>query len=881
PVIPPPPPVTPPPTDPVIPPTDPITPPPTDPVTPPTDPITPPPTDPVIPPPPPPVTPPPTVPVIPPTDPITPPPSGGGGGGGEVVQSCPSGTTGTYPNCVDIPPQTTSYTTLFSDMSASDGANSTVFFPDETIKTMVFDATNGLWKSSDNAYVVTSTDGNFSYINELSGTQTMYVKDLTQSYNPVLFKSFPTDSNASGYLSGVSGLNPIASTHYELVTGVKGVMNEYSYAIKYEQNSQYDTRKWEYLSSLKLFQEYHYQESEWFISKNFAALYNDISDSNTTYQSSILTLISNQSNPYMNFYIHGTPDANQSLKNYGILADGGKWYFTYDKTNPYFSTTVNVYGDLPITDAVSTSGEYVPFMKTYDNGTAYPIFTVNKDGYKEMYSIKDFSDTSNSVFNEITQNYLLVNTNYVSLDETNTSINTYYLNGNTQNTYQFYKIDENGTLITDSRNAKLVNPLTSNPLNLYVNFHLGDDTYFSGPIDNPLLDNDTLPTPTSGNSISYSEGITPNSLNISILPQTGSDYRKLAIEKAVWDDKPVNNLIYLYSNYTSDLNDRNFSKTSKTGAFIKFPTDSDGIMMESYFDVLQEKDSNLSIVKNYFTGSITTGRVVSSDTNASNKIILKHFDTIGGVITTDSTTDYGTTHGFYLFNENAQFINADNGGLDNDQTDSETKYSWIAHEEINATTSEAANVNLMKKITDSSDTYLFTSSFDYNTSFATGSMSGFMIGEDTSINVWMGDISAFDTNASGGRGILTITSTENNLTIAAPLSMAGLTQTDAAEAIPSASFLGEDMQAMIIESKTINGKTYDFAMATLPDTVVDGSYSYQNDYTSWGYWVATEKAPTAGDSYAQGYWVAGYESPSDINVTIPANTTYSYNGHVL
>jgi hypothetical protein len=84
---------------------------------------------------------------------------------------------------------------------------------------------------------------------------------------------------------------------------------------------------------------------------------------------------------------------------------------------------------------------------------------------------------------------------------------------------------------------------------------------------------------------------------------------------------------------------------------------------------------------------------------------------------------------------------------------------------------------------------------------------------------------------------------------------------------------------MIVESKTIGSKTYDFAMSTLPDTIVDGKYSYQNDYSSWGYWVATEKATVK--TYAQGYWVAGYESPSDINTTIPANTTYSYSGNVL
>lgn len=872
-----------PPTNPVVPPTDPITPPPTPttvPITPPADPVIPPPTDPIIP---------------PPADPVTPPPSGDSG---EVVQTCPGGTSGTYPNCVtltcpsgtsgtypdcvDIP--TASYTTLFSNMSALEGASETVLFPDEKEKSMVFDATNGLWKSSDNAYIVTSTDGNFSYINELSGTQTMYVKDLTQSYNPVLFKSFPTDSNASGYLSGVSGLNPIASTHYELVTGVKSVMNEYSYAIKYEQGSSYDARKWEYDSGLKLFTEsYHHADSEisWEYINNFASLYSDISNPDTAYQSSLIGAISNyQLFPYINFYIHGVPDANQSLKNYGILADGGKWYFTYDKTNPNFSTTVNVYGDLPITDAIITSSDYIPFMHTTKG---YPIYVVDHSGSKEMYSIKNFNSIANDMYNWVNNHFLEINTDYVTVDESNI-VYFHALQENQQNVYLFYKIDENGTLIEDSRNGKVVNPITGNALNLYTNYHLelseiqNSGAYVFGPINNPLLDNDTLPTPqTADNTMSY-EDITTLPLNI-YSEGAGADFRKLAIEKASWNDKPSDDSIYVYSDYGSNSNNRDFSDTSKTETFIKFPTDGNGIMMNTHFNVVQERNATSDVVKNYFTGSVTTGRIVENETDGSNKMIFKHFDTINGVITSDSTSSYDTTHNMYFFNEKDQFVNADNGGLDNYKEDIESKYNWLVHEEVNATTSEVAGVDLMKKVTDSSDTSLFTSYFDYNTSFATGSMSGFMIGEDTSINVWMGDISAFDTNASGGRGLLTITSAANDLNITTPISMDGLTQTDASETIPSASFLGEDMQAMIIEGKTINGKTYDFAMATLPDTVVDEKYSYQNDYTSWGYWVATEKAPTAGGSYAQGYWVAGYETP--VGSMPIAETIYNYNGHVL
>jgi hypothetical protein len=844
--------------NPIVPPTDPIIPP-TDPIITPTVPVTPPPvitpTDSIIPP---------ANPIIPPpTGPVTPPSSGDSSGGYTPPPQ---------------PPQAELYTTLFSNMSASDSASSSVLFPDTTTKTMVFDATNKIWKSSDNAYIVTSTDGNFSYINSLSGTQTMYVKNLVNGYNPILFKSFPSDANASGYMQNISGLIPISSTWHELVTSAKSVMSDeyYSSAIKYEQNS--FTRRWDYVTyeDLKIFSESYY-DSYWHPLNNYAALYSDISDSNATYQSNLISYIEPQNGSYSNFYIHGVPDTNQTLKNYGTLQDGGKWYFTYDKNDSNYAGTLNVYGNLPITDAVVTSNSYVPFMRTTKG---YPIYVVSRNGSKEMYSIKDFDSISNDMFGLVNNHFLEINTGYV---EVNGSNGVYFHADEAvqQNVYLFYKIDENGTLIEDPRNGKMVNPITGNALNLYTNYHLQNGNYAFGPINNPLLDNDVFPSPANGNTIDYSNGITPNALNLAVLPNIGSDYRKLAIEKAPWSDKPLDNSIYVYSDYNSNLSDRNFSNTSKTGTFIKFPTDGNGVMMESYFDVLQERNATSDVVTNYFTGSVTTGKVVSSDGNSTNKIILKHFDSLSGVVTTDSTTDYGTTHGFYLFNENSQFINANNGGLDNNKENNETKYNWIVHEEINATTSEVAGVDLMKKVTDSGDTSLFRSHPDYNTSFAVGSMSGFMIGEDTSINVWMGDISAFDTNASGGRGLLTITSVANDLNITTPISMSGLSQTDAVEAIPSASFLGEDMQAMIIESKTINGKTYDFAMATLPDTVVDGIYSYQNDYTSWGYWVATEKAPTAGDSYAQGYWVAGYESPSDINVTIPANTTYSYSGHVL
>lgn len=611
------------------------------------------------------------------------------------------------------------------------------------------------------------------------------------------------------------------------------------------------------------------------------------------YQASLISYIDNEVTAYnearlytyLNFYIHGVPDANQNLKNYGILDDGGKWYFTYDKNDSNYASTINVYGNLPITDAVVTAKDYVPFMQSTKG---YPIYVVDRSGYKEMYSIKNFDSISNYMFNWVNNHFLEINTDYVTADGSNI---VYYHapQATQQNVYLFYKIDENGNLVEDPRNGKMVNPITGNALNLYTNYHLGLsespfwETYVFGPINNPLLDNDTLPTPQSGNSISYyNYGITPLSLNMGVPDDIGNDFRKLAIEKARWIDKPNEEEIYLYSDYSANSQYRDFTHIGNTQTYIKFPQSGNGIMMDTHFDVVQEKDGSDQVVKNYVVGSITTGRVVENETDGSNKIVFKHFDTMSGVLTSDSTSSYGTTHNMYLFNEKDQFVNANNGGLDNNKNDNDgIKYNWLVHEEVNATTSQVASVDLMKKVAENNNEDLFRS-VDYDRTFATGAMSGFMIGEDISANVWMGDMSAFDANASGGRGVLTVIAPSNELNITTPVSMAGLSQTDAGEAIPSASFVGEDMQAMIIESRTVNGKTYDFAMATLPDTIVDGKYSYQNDYSSWGYWVATEKnAPIESRSYAQGYWVAGYETPDSIISSIPANSIYTYSGNVL
>ncbi|ABB44205.1 hypothetical protein Suden_0927 [Sulfurimonas denitrificans DSM 1251] len=802
-------------------------------------------------------------PVIPTTPPVVTPPSNGSGGG------------------YTPPPHPASYTTLFSNMSASNGASSTVLFPENVTKTMLFDATNRLWVSSDNAYIATtSVDGNFSYINsELANAQKMYIK--SQDYeNPVLFKSFPSDSGASGYVEGLSGLKPIASTWHELVTSAKGVMNQnFSDVIKYEENSHYDTRKWNYNTNLKIFNELYYIEDDWTSINSYAALYSDISNNDTIYQNSLSSALSDYMNG-ANFYIHGVPEANQNIKSYGTLQDGGKWYFIYNNVNSDFNNTVSVYGTLPITDAVAVSSDSnsVPFMQTT---TDYPIYIVDRSGSKEMYSIKNFDSISNDMFNYVNNHFLEINTDYVTVDGSNITY-THLSPEYQQNVYLFYKIDDNGTLVEDARNGKMVNPITGNVLHVYTNYHtptvdngtmvVGDFAF--GVIDNPLMNNEIFPTPTDvNNTISYGNGIFSNDLNMTT-PAVGANYRKLAIEKALWSDKPVDAKVYVYSDYGTNLANRDFDELYNTGTFIKFPSSGNGIMMESYFDVLEEK-SGSTVVKNYFTGSITTGRVVADGTD--NKIVFKHFESLGGVTTSDSVDV--TNHNFYLFNENAQFINADNGGLDNNKAGTE-KYNWLAHEEVNAASSETLNVGLMKKVTDSSDVNLFKGVTDYNTSFATGAMKGFIIGADTSTtpNIWMGDITTFNINPIEG-GELNITVAANNLGITTPISMADLSQTNSAEAIPSSSYLGEDMQAMIIESKTVNGKTYDFAMATLPDKVeATGKYSYQNDYTSWGYWVATEKAPTAGGSYAQGYWVAGYETPVS---SIPTSTTYNYSGNIL
>ena len=818
-------------------------------------------------------TPPPVEPTPPPVEP-TPPPSGG-------YTPPPQ------------PPITPEYTTLFSNMSASDGTSSTVLFPEEITKIMAFDATNKLWRSSDNSYIVTTTtDGNFSYIHdELTATQTMYVKDSVNN-NTLLFKSFPTDSGADGYLTDVSGLVPIPASWKELVTSVGSVMslNGYTYAIKDELSSQYTKRKWDYTAGTKLFQESYYDIiniiSPWVQLSNFAALYSDISNSDITYQSSLSSALSDYMNG-ANFYIYGVPEANQNIKSYGTLQDGGKWYFIYNNVNSDFNNTVSVYGTLPITDAVAVSSDSnsVPFMQTTKG---YPIYIVDRSGSKEMYSIKNFDSTSNDMFNYVNNHFLEINTDYVTVDGSNITY-THLSPEYQQNVYLFYKIDDNGTLVEDARNGKIVNPITGNVLHVYTNYHTSTiennvtvvGAYAFGPINNPELYNRTLPTPqTAGNTvIPYNNGITPLSLNMSV-PATGADFRKLAIEKAPWSDKPFEEEVHIYSDYSAVANERDFNNIGNTQTYIKYPASSNGIMMESNFEVFQEKDGSDNVVKNYLIGSVTTGRVVENTIDGSNKVIFKHFDTMDGIVTSSSELN-DRSHNMYLFNEGDQFVNADIGGLDNEKVDEDTKYNWFVHEEIDVDDSEVVSVELMKKVADNTDMELFKSVLDYTPS--AGEMSGFMLGGDTSANIWMGDITAFDTKDAGGnQGLLTIVAAVNELSIASPspISMAGLTQTNSTETLPSASFVGEDMQAMIIESKTVNSKTYDFAMATLPDVIVNEAYSYQNDYSSWGYWVATEKVST-DKTYAQGYWVAGYETPTGTISAITPSTTYSYIGNVL
>lgn len=106
---------------------------------------------------------------------------------------------------------------------------------------------------------------------------------------------------------------------------------------------------------------------------------------------------------------------------------------------------------------------------------------------------------------------------------------------------------------------------------------------------------------------------------------------------------------------------------------------------------------------------------------------------------------------------------------------------------------------------------------------------------------------------------------------------------NAGATIAGASYLNEDLQALIVENKAVNGKMYDFAMATLPDDIVkDNSgikYGYKDDYSSWGYWIARETDASSGcsmasasceKSMAYGYWVAGYETAASTIAAIPA-----------
>ncbi|HRF57637.1 MAG TPA: hypothetical protein PLV58_09595, partial [Campylobacterales bacterium] len=577
----------------------------------------------------------------------------------------------------------------------------------------------------------------------------------------------------------------------------------------------------------------------------------------TPSQLTVLNAISSQA-----FYVFDVPTINQNLPAYGQLPEGGKWYFSYDSANPNFTGTIQALAGSSLTDAVLTTASSVPFMAV-ENPLTYPIYVVDMSGYKNMYSLKAYGDYA-SDFNQNSNLYnFLINTHHV--EATGSAVDSYVRVAEPQAVYVFNKIDNDGMLAADLRNGRLVNPMTGVALDVYANFMLYDSPdyyYFSGPIENPIFSDTTT----------YNVGVMGSgTLAIANNPLAGAPYWKLAIERAPFADMPVDDSLFVYGSYASIPNSADFINPAKTGTYIGYPASGEGILMESYLNVATDALSH-----NYYTGSVTTGRVV--DDNGLNKIVAKHFDMLGGITTTGVANAGGYTSNQYLFNENGQYINADIGGLDNDKGNTSDKYNWIVGEVLYD--GVAVNVGLMKKVTDQSDSNLFQHIWGYTPSSLP--MSGFMIGSDTLLNTWMGDIIAMDT-ATSSSGELAIGAVSDDLGIATHKSMSGLSQGASSVSVASASFLGEDLQAMIVESKTVNGKTYDFAMATLPDyVVVDGDvkYSYIDDYSSWGYWMAREQGAVA-DSFAQGYWVGGYETPSATIAAISVNTQYDYYGQAL
>lgn len=779
-------------------------------------------------------------------------------------------------------------------------------------------STTRMWISNDGKYIYTSDKDKLDY---LTGND-LYAVSSTQftvgSYSQEYPNSTPIANQVSsvyvksGYMSTVAytgvteirrvtstgagaidgimtpGFYPVATTFADLVTNVKSVITDSSGffsggALKLEPLEN-EYRQWTYSSSDKVFTERQYYQGEWFYTGKYAALYSDIVSMDLSATS------------YSGLYIYGAPAASQSLPSSGYMSDGGKWYFKFDITDSRYSDTVKIGANIPYTDAVKASNNAdIPFMAKKSNENVYPVFFKTDGSAKYVYSQKYYGDS------------------YASYNYYDTLINSdYYIGDNKvalvdpslqQAAYLFAKLDATtGALISDERNGKLVNPLTGNMLNVYVNLYTESgvfESYVSGPINNPALNTDNFIPGTVGNWMGYALGggvFGSGTLNITDTRDAGSDYWKLAIEKASWSDKPVDDKVYMFGRYDNTPSTSNIGKVNNSDTFIKFPTTGNGIFMQSHLDVIEERvgDPEGSLVQNYYGGSVTTGRIVQDGT--SNKLVAKHFSFGRGIETTGAVSSDGYVYGGYLFNENGQYVDADIGGLDNNKLDTTTKYNWIAME-TKTSAGAVAGVELMKKVTDNTDTALFSQVSGYNPDYGTGYMKGFIVGgsalNGAPLDNWIGDITGFNTKSMSGE--LMIGAASNTLGLTNPKAMFGLGQVnDPTATIASASYLGEDLQSMIVANKTVNGKQFDFAMATMPDNIVtsnDALYGYKDDYSAWGYWMARETDASSNCSMlssscnkvlAQGYWVAGHETlAATLDVHRQASTTYNYTGNVL
>ena len=100
----------------------------------------------------------------------------------------------------------------------------------------------------------------------------------------------------------------------------------------------------------------------------------------------------------------------------------------------------------------------------------------------------------------------------------------------------------------------------------------------------------------------------------------------------------------------------------------------------------------------------------------------------------------------------------------------------------------------------------------------------------------------------------------------------------------TATYNGEDDKLILGQAQaTINNESriVNIGFQTLHDQVAaDNSLSSLDDGSSWGYWQAVQDSGTTLDYY--GWWVSGEQTPSSyIANLIAAQTTYSYNGHIL